>query len=112
MVLNLFPKGEIGNFTLAGILQYFLENWEIVANDPKILELVSGLKIDFQEEPFQERVPNQAQMSMQESELINQEVKPMLRKGAIHLVHSKESQFLSNLFLVPRKDGVNSLLSI
>ena len=29
----------------------------------------------------------------------------MLRKGAIHLVHSKESQFLSNLFLVPKKDG-------
>ena len=29
----------------------------------------------------------------------------MLRKGAIHLVHSKESQFLSNLFLVPKNDG-------
>ena len=31
----------------------------------------------------------------------------MLRKGAIHLVHSKGSQFLSNLFLVPKKDGGN-----
>ena len=37
--------------------------------------------------PFQERVRHQAQMSEQESELINQEVEAMLRKGAIHLVH-------------------------
>ena len=29
----------------------------------------------------------------------------MLRKGAVHLVHSKDSQFLSNFFLVSKKDG-------
>ena len=107
LVLNLFPKWEIGNFPLAGRLQYFLENWKILTNDPKILEWISGLKIDFQEEPFQERVPHQAQMPMQESELINQMVEAMLRKGAVHLVHSKDSQFLSNLFLVPKKNGGN-----
>ena len=105
LILNLFPKGEIGNFPLTGRLQYFLENWKILTNDLKILESVSRLKIDFQEEPFQKRVPHQAQMSVQEYELINQEVEAMLRKGTIHLVHSKESQFLSNLFLVPKKDG-------
>ena len=101
LVLNLFSKKEIRNFPLAGRLQYFLDNWEILTNDPKILECVSRLKIDFQEEPFQERVPHQAQISMQESELINQVVEAMLRKRAIHLAHSKDSQFLSNLFLVP-----------
>ena len=104
LVLNLFPKAEIGNFPLAGRLQYFLENWKILTNDPKILQWVSGLKIDFREELFQERVPDQAQMSIQESELIIQEVEAMLRKGAVHLVYSKDSQFLSNLFLVPKKD--------
>ena len=81
LVLNLFSKKEIRNFPLAGRLQYFLDNWEILTNDPKILECVSRLKIDFQEEPFQERVPHQAQISMQESELINQVVEAMLRKG-------------------------------
>ena len=29
----------------------------------------------------------------------------MLTKGAIHLVHQKGGQFLSHLFLVPKKDG-------
>ena len=62
LVLNFFPKGEIGNFPHAGRLQYFLENWKILKNQPKILEWISGLKIDFQEELFQEKVPHQAQM--------------------------------------------------
>ena len=112
LVLNLFPKEEIGNFLLAERPQYLLENWEILTIDPKILELVSGLKIDFQQEPFLERVPCQAQMTMQESELINQEVEAMLTKRAIHLVHPNGSQFLNYLFLVPKKDGGTGLLSI
>ena len=110
--LNLFPKGKIGIFQLSGRLWYFLENLKILKNNSQILEWVSGLKIDFQEEPFQERVTHQAQMSMQEFELISQEVEAMLTKENIHLVHSKGSQFLSNLFQVPKKDGSTSLLSI
>ena len=46
-------------------------------------------------------------MSTQESELINQEVEKMLGKATIHPVHSKDSQFLSNLFLILEKDGEN-----
>ena len=44
-------------------------------------------------------------MSMQESELNKLEVEAMLRKVAIHLVHSKDSHFLSILFLVPKNNG-------
>ena len=51
-------------------------------------------------------------MSMHESELIKQEVEGMFRKGVIHLVHSKDSEFLNNMFLVPKKDGGTGLLSI
>ena len=35
LVPNSFPKGEMGNFSLAGRLQYFLENCKILANDSK-----------------------------------------------------------------------------
>ena len=91
LLLNLLPKGEIRKFRLAGRLQYFFKNWKILTNDSKILEWVSGLKIDFQEEPFQERVPQQVQMSMHKPELINQEVEAMLTKGVIHLVRPKGS---------------------
>ena len=73
----------------------------MLTNNPKILDWVPALKIDFQEEPFQERVPHRSQISMQESKLISQEVEAMLTKGDIHLVYPKRSQFLSNLILVP-----------
>ena len=36
----------------------------------------------------------------------------MLRKGVIHLVHSKGSHFLNILFLVPKKDGVINLKTL
>ena len=52
-----------------------------------------------------ERVPRQAQMSMQV--LIDQVVEPMWKKEAIYLVHPKGSQFLSNLFLVPENGWWN-----
>ena len=52
-------------------------------------------------------------MSKQESRLINQEVEAILTQGAIHLVHPKRSQFLSNMLLVPKNDGGGTgLLSI
>ena len=44
-------------------------------------------------------------MSKQESRLINQEVEAILTQGAIHLVHPKRSQFLSNMLLVSKNDG-------
>ena len=69
----------------------FLENWKNLKNDSKILECVSGLKINFQEEPFQERVPIQAEISTKESKLINQEIKAMLTKGVFDLVYRKGS---------------------
>ena len=44
LVLSVFPKGDIRKFLLAGRLQYFLENWKILTNDPKILEWVYWFK--------------------------------------------------------------------
>ena len=107
-----FSKRENRNFSTLRKTVVFFRKFENTEKQLTILEWVSGLKIDFQEEPFQERVTHQAQMSMQEFELISQEVEAMLTKENIHLVHSKGSQFLSNLFQVPKKDGSTSLLSI
>ena len=43
-------------------------------------------------------------MNQEEKLQINSEIKEVLRKGAIKQVKSKPGEFLSNLFLVNRKD--------
>ena len=44
---------------------------------------------------------------MEQSALIDKEIDAMLRKGAIQKVRSQRDQFLSNLFLVEKKEGGN-----
>ena len=67
---------------------------------------------DFKEESFQQSAPHQTQMSMEWSELINQEVEAILTKASIHLVYPRGIHFLSNLFLVPKEEGGTGQLSI
>ena len=68
---------------------------------------MSGLKKDFILEPFQEKVPHHPKMSAQESWFVTKKVKSMLKKGSIRKTSIKKGQFLSNLFLVGKKDGDN-----
>jgi len=105
LILELFPEKKLKSFPLAGRLQYFLQNWKKITSNPEILNWVSGL--DFHSKPYQLKPPYQAKMSKEETSLISQEVKAMLGKGAIQKVTNVEGQFLSNLFLVPKKDGGN-----
>ena len=106
---NLFPNVKVGNFPLTGRLQYFVKHWKKLTSNPEILEWVSALKIDFILEPFQEKVPHHPKMSAQESWLVTKEVESMLKKGAIQKISVKKGQFLSNLFLVGKKDGGTDL---
>lgn len=80
LVLNLFPNQQIGNFPLAGRLKYVLPQWQKLTSNPKILEWVTGLTVDFMEKPVQHKLPHQANMSREESNLVKQEVEAMLEK--------------------------------
>ena len=63
---------------------------EKLTSNPKILELASGLKIDFILKPFQEKVPHHPEMSAQEFWLVTKEVESMLKKGAIRKTSLKK----------------------
>ena len=49
--------------------------------------------------------PHQQRLSQEQSQLIEKEVIELLRKGAISKTSHVERELLSNLFLVPKKDG-------
>ena len=107
MVRNLLANVKVSNLPLAGRLQYFVKHRKKLTSNPKILEWVSSLKIDFILEPFQEKVPHHSKMPAQESLLVTKEVESMLKKGTIQKASVKKGQFLSNLFLVGKEDGGN-----
>ena len=94
------------NFRPAGRLQYFLKNWEKLTNDPFILELVKGYQIPFLSELSRTAPPSAISMSQMEIAIVDQEIQEMLKKDAVKLVqHSTENQFLSSIFIVPKKDS-------
>ena len=70
-----------------------------------ILSIVQGFKIPFSQTPFQCGLPKLARVNQEERLQINSERRKMLRKGAIQQAKSEHREFLSNLFLVCKKDG-------
>ena len=72
------------------------------------LDIVRGYKIPFILLSWQLRLPkNPCQLTKKASDLVDQEVQDMLRKGTIVVPDPKEDQFLSSLFLVKKKDEEN-----
>ena len=106
IIRKLFTK-SIPNVPLAGRLAYFIAASEKITQDQKVLSIVKGYEISFVSLPFQEKIPNFTKMSKGQLSLVEQEVLEMLQKGAIQKVVPTQGQFLSNLFLVEKKDGGN-----
>ena len=65
------------------------------------------LQTSFVSKLFQEKIPNLTKMSKEQFSLAEQEVLEMLGKKTIQKVVPKQGQFLSNFFLVEKKDGGN-----
>ena len=82
----------------------FFKKWQELTSDPWILSTVEGYKIEFSSKPFQINLPNMPQWSNDQMELISKEVDTLLLKGAIIPVQPCDGQFLSNLFLVQKKN--------
>ena len=57
--------------------------------------------------PRQSKLSKWCQLTKEASDLVNQVVQDMLKKGAIVVSDPKEDQLLSSLFLVKKKDGEN-----
>ena len=82
LVANSFPV-KIKQLPKAGRVKHFVKNWQRLTNDPMILDIVNGYEIPFILPPRQSRLPNLCQLTKDASDLVDQEVQDMLRKGAI-----------------------------
>jgi len=80
--------------------------WLKITNDLWVLDTVkNGYQIEFNVFPQGSFFMNEIQFSKEKAEIVSTEIDKLLMKGAIKEVDSVEDQFISNLFLVPKKDG-------
>ena len=98
------------SYKIAGRLKHFQTNWRKITSDQEVLWTVSGCKVELFETPHQVKPPQAHKFSTPEMELIEKEIKELEEKEAIEQVSPVQNQFLSNLFLVKKKDGATVLL--
>ena len=90
---------------VSGGLRLFVKNWARITSDPWVLETISqGYKIEFCRLPVQSTHYKIKQKCFSRKS-ISDEVAMLLAKGAIRQCSANKSQYISNLFFVPKKSG-------
>ena len=81
--------------------------WRQITSDPWVLESVSGYHLKFKDDmfPIQTSLPNPPMLNQHEESMINNEVEKTVTKGAIEKMNHCPGEFLSNMYLVPKKTG-------
>ena len=89
---------------LAGRVAYFLPNWEVLIQDQWVLQTVAGYQLELTETPIQARVPHQIKCSPESKSQVTLEVLELLSKGAVVETQASPRSYLSQIFLVEKKD--------
>jgi len=91
---------------IGGKLRLFYSAWAEITSDPNILEMVTGLNLEFESGlPNQNSVPFPIKMNPNEKLAIDLEIQKLLGKGVIEESWHEEGEFISNIFTRPKKDG-------
>ena len=97
---QVLQQGQSLNKVQVGNLKYHIENWRKITSDPWIFQTVSGYHLE-----FVSVLPTFPNFSKDEVKLIDVEVQKLTKKGAITEVTHCKNEFISNIFLVPKKTG-------
>lgn len=82
-----------------------VKEWQKISSNPWILSTISGYKIQFDETAFQYKIPLPIKFNQKQTEIIDQEVLKLLNKRAISKSKFETYQFISNIFIVEKKNG-------
>ena len=91
----------------AGQLRSHISRWKALTSDKDILHIVSGLRIPLTEVPSQHMRPSEIRFSPHEEKIMASELKKLLALGVIVESFHESGEFISNIFIRPKKDGTN-----
>lgn len=91
----------------AGNLARHMFTWRKITSDPWVLETISGYHLEFENglTPIQTCLPNPPMLNQHEESIMNSEIEKLLLKGAVEGISHCPGEFISNMFLVPKKTG-------
>lgn len=90
---------------MAGRLKNFVSNWETITSEQRILEAIRGVTLDFYECSTQQFVPSQYKFNPSEVKIIDEQPESFLSRGIIEKVVHSKGEYISNIFIRPKKDG-------
>ena len=88
----------------AGQIQHCLPQWQEITHEEEILKMVVGVDIQLLDEPPSGQI-HQAHFSREQSQAIDVEIEELLRKGVIVPCNHTEGEFISPIFIRPKKDN-------
>ena len=93
----------VSHLPTAGRLPLCLHNWLRITADQWVIQAVKGYKLELMTTPLQKFPPRP--LGARGHHSIGEEIQKPLTKGAVKKVTSCVDQFLSQIFLVPKKDS-------
>ena len=100
---------KVANFK-AGQLSTSYFAWNELTSDPEILLTVSGQRIEFSQNTVQLNLPVQPNYSCQQGQFIDSEIQSLLKKGVIVESTNEPNEYISPIFLRPKKDGSHRMI--
>lgn len=95
------PQNFIG-----GGIQFCIEHWKHITSDPWVLDMVKGVTIDLETAvPVQSCLPRPIPFDVTETMFVRQEIQNLLQAKVIETTTHCPGEFISNIFLRPKKDG-------
>ena len=96
-----FKSGRLGKFTHC---------WQKITSDTEILQMVSGQYLEFDTKPCQTHPPAMKCFSAEKNDIISKEVANLLQKAVIIETRHEPGEFISSVFVRPKKDGSHRMI--
>lgn len=81
-----------------------MDKWSNITSDNIILNIVSGYKIEFPELPIQYNF-RETKLCFKEAIVSDNELEKLFKKGVVEVATYSEGEFISTIFLRPKKTG-------
>jgi len=88
-----------------GKIASYINQWIEITSDKYILDIVRGYSIEFVDIPHQQKIPKPLQFSNSEIIMANECIETFLEKKIIEVSKNDSSEFISNIFFRPKKNG-------